>query len=265
MTRVARYLRLLAIQLRISVASAMAYRANFVIEGVMSLAWMALALLPLIVLFEDRDTVAGWDAPSALIVMGYFMAVHAVLEGLISPSLVELVEKIRSGSFDYVLLKPVDAQAMISASRYEPWKVFELAGALVVVTYALVQRGAPPAAGDVALGLMLFGTGVVAAYALWILCAAASFWVVRLDNLMYLLGAIFDTGRWPVQVFPRAWRLVFTFVVPVAVMTTYPAQALLGRLDAPGVVATVCGSLLLLAVSRVVWRTAIRSYTSASS
>jgi viologen exporter family transport system permease protein len=260
-----RILRLLAIQLRISVASAMAYRANFVVEGVMSLAWMAVTLLPLIVVFHGRDTVAGWDAPSAMVVIAYFMGVRAVLEGLISPSLVELVEKIRSGSFDYVLLKPVDAQAMISASRYEPWKVFDLAGALALVGYALHQRATLPSAGDAALGIVLFGTGVVATYALWILCAAASFWVVRLDNLMYLLGAIFDTARWPVQVFPRGWQLVFTFVIPVAVMTTYPAKALLGTLGAPAALATIGGSLVLLAISRVVWRTAIRSYTSASS
>jgi ABC-2 type transport system permease protein len=260
-----RYLRLLAVQLRVSLASAMAYRANFFVEGVMSLVWMAITLLPLIVLFDGRRTVAGWDAPSALVVIGYFMAVRAVLEGLISPSLVDLVEKIRSGSFDYVLLKPVDAQAMISASRYEPWKVFDLAGAIAVVIYAFVQRGAPPPAADLVLGVVLFGAGVLATYALWILCAAASFWVVRLDNLMYLLGAIFDTARWPVQVFPGVWRTIFTFVIPVAVMTTYPAMAMLGRLDARTALATVGGALGLLVLSRLVWRTAIRSYTSASS
>jgi ABC-2 type transport system permease protein len=226
---------------------------------------MALTLLPLIVLFGGRDRVAGWDAPSALIVVAYFMAVRAVIEGLISPSLVDLVERIRSGSFDYVLLKPVDAQAMISASRYEPWKVFDLAGALAIAIYALAQRPAAPTAGDIALGIALFGAGVLAAYALWILCAAAAFWVGRLDNLMYLLGAIFDTARWPVQVFPAAWRFVLTFVIPVAVMTTYPAKALLGQLSARDALATMGGSLALLAISRAVWRTAIRSYTSASS
>lgn len=260
-----RYLRLLAVQLRVSVASAMAYRANFLVQGVMSLAWMALTLLPLIVVFSGRHEVTGWDAPSALIVMAYFLAVRAVLEGVINPSLVDLVEKIRTGSFDYVLLKPVDAQAMISASRYEPWKVFDLAGAITVAIYAFAQRDAPPSAANLGLGVVLFGSGVLAAYALWILCAAASFWVVRLDNLMYLLGAIFDTARWPVQVFPDVWRIIFTFVIPVAVMTTYPAKALLGELDAQTALATLGGSLALLVLSRVVWRTAIRSYTSASS
>jgi ABC-2 type transport system permease protein len=260
-----RYLRLLAIQLRVSTASAMAYRANFLIQGAISLVWMGITLLPLIVLFNGRETVAGWDAPSALIVIAYFMAVHAVLEGMISPSLVDLVEKIRVGSFDYVLLKPVDAQASISTSRYEPWKVFDLAGAIIVVIYAFLRRGAAPSASNLVLGILLFGTGVLATYALWILCAAASFWVVRLDNLMHLLGAIFDTARWPVHVFPGVWRILFTYVIPVAIMTTYPAQALLGTLDVRTAFATVGGSLLLLAVSRVVWRTAIRSYTSASS
>ncbi|HEY0480900.1 MAG TPA: ABC-2 family transporter protein [Kofleriaceae bacterium] len=261
-----RYLRLFALQLRVSAASAMAYRANFLIQGAMSLLWTALALLPLIVVFGQRDQLAGWSAPAALILMAYFLAVRAVMEGMISPSLVDLVEKIRSGSFDYVLLKPIDAQAMISASHYEPWRVFDLLGAIAIVIYAFAQPGAPPLSlPHLALGIALFVAGVLAAYALWILCAAASFWVVRLDNLMYLLGAIFDIARWPVDIFRGGWRFVFTFVIPVAVMTTFPAEGLLGRLHAGKIAAIFGGTLALLALSRLVWRTAIRSYTSASS
>ncbi len=260
-----RYLRLLAVQMKISVAAGMAYRADFLLEGVMAIAWMALTLLPLVVLYQGRATVAGWDAPSALIVIAYFLAVRAVLEGVVSPSFVDLVERVRSGAFDYVLLKPVDAQAIISASRFEPWKIFDLLGAIALVIYAFVQLGHAPGLGEIGLGLVLFIAGILAMYSLWILCAAASFWVVRLDNLTYLLGAIFDIGRWPVQVFRGLWRFVFTFVIPVAVMTTFPAMALLGRLDASTALATIGGSLGLVVLSRLVWRSAIRSYTSASS
>lgn len=260
-----RYLRLLAVQLRISLAQAMTYRANFLVEGAMSLVWTALTLLPLEVVFRDRAAVAGWTAPSAMIVIGYFLAVRAVLDGVITPSLVDLVEKIRTGSFDYVLLKPVDAQVMVSGSRYEPWKICDLAVAILVMIYAFVRRGSPPAAADVALGVVLFGAGVLASYALWIVCAAASFWVGRIDNLIYLLGAIFDTARWPIDVFSGVWRIIFTFVIPVAIMTTYPAKALLGQLDARASIATVAGALVLVVASRLIWRAAIRSYTSASS
>ena len=260
-----RYVRLALLQLRISGSAAMAYRANFLVEGAMTMVQAGLTLLPLVVLYSGRDQVAGWDATSALVVMGYFMGVHAVLEGIISPSLVELVTQIRTGAFDYVLLKPVDAQFMISASRYELWKIFDLLAALALVVYAFVRRGHPPAAEDVALGIALFVSGVAAMYGLFIACAAASFWVVRMDNLMYLLSAIFDTARWPVQIFRGAWRIVFTFVIPVAVMTTFPAMALLGRLPLRTALGTVAGAIGLLVVGRLVWRAAIRSYTSASS
>jgi ABC-2 type transport system permease protein len=262
---IAKYLRLAAVQLRISAAAAMAYRADFLIEGAMSAAGLAVVLLPLIVLFGTRDSVAGWDPASALVVIAYFTAIKAVLEGLVSPSVVDLVERIRSGAFDYVLLKPADAQVMVSVSRIEPWRVFDLIGGVLIAVYAFVQRGGPPAPADLALGLLLFVAGVLAMYALWIICAAASFWVVRLDNLAYLLGAIFDTARWPIQVFRGVWRVVFTLVIPVAIMTTYPAMALLGELDALTALETLGGSLALLALARLMWRAAIRGYTSASS
>lgn len=263
---VRRYLRLAAVQARISAAAGMAYRSDFLIEGVMTIAWAALTLLPLVVLYSGREEVAGWDVSAALIVMAYFMAVKAVLEGVISPSLIDLVERIRSGAFDYVLLKPIDAQAMISASRVEPWKIFDILAAVGLAIYAFWRRGeGPPAIADVALGLVMFAAGVVAMYSIWIVFAAASFWVVRLDNLTFLIGAIFDTARWPVYVFRGVWRVIFTFVFPIAVMTTYPAMALLGTLDAETAFLTLGGTSVLLVISRLVWRTAIRNYTSASS
>jgi ABC-2 type transport system permease protein len=259
------YLRLVAVQLRTSMAQAMAYRFNFIFQGVFSLAWMGVALIPLLIAFDKRPMVAGWDRNSALVMMAYFMAVKAIMEGIISPSLTNLVESIRSGAFDYTLLKPVDAQLMISASRYEPWRIFDLLGAIGLAIYAFVQKGHAPEPQHLAAGLGLFIAGIFAVYALWIVCAAASFWVVRLDNLVYLLQAVFDIARWPVQVFSPVWRLLFTFVIPVAVMTTFPAMALLGTLSPRAALATVGGSLLMLVVSRMIWRSAIRNYTSASS
>ena len=260
-----RYLGLFVLQLRISAAQAMAYRANFMIEGALSLVWMGITLLPLIVLFEDRPQVAGWDASSALVLIAYFTALRALIEGLITPSLTDLVERIRSGAFDYVLLKPMDAQAIMSASRCEPWKVFDLLSAIALAVYAFARRGHGPGAAELGGGLVLLAAGAIAVYALWIACAAASFWVVRLDNLIYLLESVFDVARWPVQIFRGAWRIVFTFVIPVAVMTTFPAMALLGRLDARTALATIGGALAMLLVSRLLWRAAIRNYTSASS
>jgi len=262
---VIRYLKLFLAQARVSVMTSMQYRADFFVEGAMSLYWLAWNLLPLTILYAERDKVAGWDYGSALVVIGWFMVLRALLEGVITTSLIDTVERIRSGSFDYVLLKPADPQFLVSTSRLSPWRIVDLAGGICVVIYAFYRLGRAPSAGDVAAGVLLLFAGAAAMYSLWLMAAAASFWVVRMDNLTFLLGAIFDTARWPVQVFPGVWRNVFTFVIPVAVMTTFPAMALLGRLDAETTLATLAGSAAMLLISRLVWRAAIRSYTSASS
>lgn len=262
--QLARVGAVLAAQLRASAMTAMQYRTNFLVSGLVALYAVAWNFLPLVILFGERQVVAGWDFPSALVVTGVFVVVRAVLEGLITPSFEDAIARIRNGSFDYVLLKPLDAMLLVAASKVEPWKALELVAGLGIFGYAFLELGRPPAIADLALGAVLLGSALVAAFSLWLAAVSLSFWAVRLDNLMHLLSAVFDLGRWPISVFRGALRVVFTVVVPIALMTSYPAMALLGRLDGLTAAASVAGSALLLAGSRLLWRRAIAAYTSAA-
>ena len=80
---------------------------------------------------------------------------------------------------------------------------------------------------------------------------------------------MFDVGRWPTDVLRGVWRgtltIVFTVVFPVALMTTYPALALLGRLDRKTALLALAGGVVFAIVARRVWRRALAMYTSASS
>jgi ABC-2 type transport system permease protein len=66
-------------------------------------------------------------------------------------------------------------------------------------------------------------------------------------------------------VFRGALRVVFTVVIPIALMTTFPAKALLGTLDALDAAATLGGAAAFSAFARWVWLRSIARYTSASS
>src|SRR5262245_11327484 len=122
-----------------------------------------------------------------------------------------------------------------------------------------------PGPDHLAQAAILLVVAVLLLYSIWILVVSASFWVVRVDNLSYLFGSLFDAGRWPVTVFQRPLRLIFTFVFPLALMTTYPSRALLGKLDLATAALVLVGGLAFAACARLVWRRAIRFYTSASS
>jgi ABC-2 type transport system permease protein len=261
----ARYARLFGVQVRASAASAMQYRIDFAIQGLISLYWLGWNLVPLLVLYGVRDSVAGWDFPSALVVIAWFTVLRGLLDGAINPSLIGVVEKIRTGEFDYLLLKPADAQFLVSTARYEPWKVIDILGGIGLAVVAFAMMGRVPAPGDVALCALLLLAGALVLYSLWILIISASFWVIRLDNLVYLFMAVFDAARWPIAVFRGFWRVLFTLIIPLALMTTFPAMAVLGTLQARTALFGLGGAILFAAIARVLWRRAIGSYTSASS
>lgn len=260
-----RYLRLLAAELRLSLSLGMQYRWNFLIDGALSLVWTALGIVPLYIAFHGRPALMGWSYEGALVVVGWFTLLKGILEGAVSPSLVAVVEQIRQGTLDFVLLKPADAQFLVSTAKFEPWKIIDGLAALVIFGWAFTLLGHWPPASAVLLSLLLLLSATLVLYSVWIMVIAAAFFVVRLDNLVYLFGAIFDFARWPVTVFKGFFRLFFTFVIPLGVMTTYPAQALLGTLSAQTAVASIGGSLLFSLLARAVWTRALGRYTSASS
>lgn len=263
--RLRRYLRLLWVQARASMMVAMQYRADFVVQGAMSVYWLGFNLIPLLILYGQRDSVAGWDFGSALVVIGWFTVLRGILEGGINPSLVDVVERVRTGEFDFVLLKPADAQFLVSTARFAPWKLVDISGGIVVVSIAFAKLDKVPSPQHVALALAMLLCGAVVLYSLWILVISASFYVIRIDNLSYLFMSLFDAARWPVHVFRGIWRFLFTFVIPLALMTTYPAMAILGWLDVQTVLLSLLGSLVFAALARALWKGAIGSYTSASS
>jgi ABC-2 type transport system permease protein len=262
---VLRYLRLLGVQLRASTAIAMQYRVEFLVEGALAVFWTGWALVPLLVVFGVRKGVAGWTFEEALVVMGWFTLVKGILEGAVNPSLAAVVEHIRKGTLDFVLLKPADAQFLVSTARFEPWRVVDLLGGVAIFAVAFHRMGRWPGAGDVGAALVLLACAALILYSLWILVVSAAFYVVKIDNLSFLFVSIYDAARWPISVFRGALRFVFTFVVPLALLTTYPALALLGRLDVIRAAQALLGAVVFAAFSRFVWTRSIARYTSASS
>jgi ABC-2 type transport system permease protein len=258
-----RYLRLLGVQLRASALVAMQYRWDFLVDGVIEAFWTVTALVPLVVVYRARDSIAGWSFPEALVVAAWFTMLQGILEGAINPSLTSVVEHIRKGTLDFVLLKPADAQFLVSTGRIYPWRALNVLTAVVLFGVAFHRLGRSPSLGDVGQALVLLAAATTLLYALWIMTVSLAFYVVKIDNLTYLFSSVFDAARWPIGIFRGVIRFVFTFVIPLAVMTTFPAQALLGTLSLRVTALSVLGAAAFAAAARVVWVRALAKYTSA--
>lgn len=255
---------LLAALLRTSLANAMQYRADFVFDGITGVMRVFGVLVPVVLVFSQRDEVLGWTAPELTLVTGLFFLAQAVLTGLVEPNLGEVVDAVRSGSFDFLLLKPVDAQLLASFRRVAPARLWDLLAAVALVGWASSQLPAP-SVPDVLAAVVTGVAGLAALYSVWLLAICTSFWFVRVDNLRFLLWSVSDAGRWPLRVFGPLIRTVLVVVVPIGVATTFPALALRGDWTWGLVAGAVAVGGGFLVGSRFVWRRALASYTSASS
>jgi ABC-2 type transport system permease protein len=260
-----RYLGLFWVRVRASLQVTLQYRWEFVFGSIMAVFWMFWNLMPMIIVWGQRPSIAGWSFAEALLVTAWFTLLRSLLEGAVQPSLIAVVEQIRTGTLDFVLLKPADTQFLVSTAKFEVLNFVDAFGAIAMVVFGLWKLHRVPSLMQLGAALLLTVASAALLYALAILVISAAFYVVRLDNLIYLFNSVFDAGRWPASVFRGAWRLVFTFVIPLALMTTYPALALLGRLTGATAARALAGTVLFVLASRLVWRRSIKHYRSASS
>jgi ABC-2 type transport system permease protein len=258
-----RYLLLFASQLRASALVTLQYRAEFLFGLVLTAIWTASALTPLLVLYSNRPGFAGWSWSEALLVVGWFNLLKGVQSSLIAPSMQEAVERIRSGTLDFVLIKPADSQFLISTTRFEIKEISDIVVGLAILTYAIWHLPRLPSPASSALAALLLLCAAVILYGIWCMVMSLAFVFVKVDNLTYLFDSIFDAARWPAPIFRGALAFVFTFILPLTVMTTFPALALLARISPLQVGGAPLAAAVFFALSRLVWRQAVRHYSSA--
>ncbi len=258
-----RYVRLLGMQVRASLLLAMQYRLDFVLNVALSFFWAASSLVPLLVLFQKRDNIAGWSWYEALVVVAWFNVLKGLLTSVIQPSLTQVVEHIRKGTLDFVLIKPADAQFLVSTARFEFRQLADSVAGLGILVYALSHIGRLPSVAALLSTIVLLICAVAILYAIWIVVVSLAFVFVKVDNLSYLFLSLYDAARWPASIFRGSLAVVFTFVLPLALMTTYPALAILDKLAPTRLAVAVGTALLFTGVSRLVWLRSIRGYTSA--
>ena len=247
-----------------SIAAEMEYRANFIIAFVSSALSLGASVFTLRLFFMHGATLGGWTWVQALVVMGIFTILQGFSTAVLQPNLNRIVEHVREGTLDFVLLKPIDSQFWLSLRRVSPWGVPDmLLGAVLI---GLGATHSPITALAILALLASLITSFLILYSLWFLMATTTIWFVQIYNVTEVLRGLLDAGRFPIDAFPQgAYRIVFTFIVPVAFMTTMPARALLGAATLTSLLTAASIALGLLLATRLFFKFALRYYTSASS
>ncbi|HWG84892.1 MAG TPA: ABC-2 family transporter protein [Deinococcales bacterium] len=259
-----RHLRLAGLFASASIAARMEYRTNFLLNTLTALLEVGGAILGLVVLFADGQRLGGWTQREALVVVGVYNLVNGAISTYIRPNLGRIASLVRDGALDFRLLKPVDTQFIVSVRDFNLFAVPGMLLGLAVIVWAAWDLPGVTLAGA-AFGALMVVAGLAIVYSLWFMLSTTAFWFVKVENASELFNGFFQAGQFPVTAFPGWARVMFTFIIPIAFITTVPAELVVGRAGPERALLAAGVAVALIVISRLFWQHAIRSYTSASS
>jgi len=257
--------KLLSAFLKVNLQMALAYRADTIVNILLNLMWLGWELLSLSIIFNNTETIAGWGFGEILALLGVFRLIHTLMIAIVWPNTEKFNQSIRDGSMDYTLLQPVNSMFLVTFSRITVWRAWDLVLAFVLIAVGINISESTVTVPQFLTFLLLTASGAIVIYSLWIVLIALTFWFTKFDNNVTILQALMDAGRYPATVYPAWLRVIVTFVVPVAVATNVPLQALRGDLNLSRIVMYVGIGVVSFLIASQVWKRGLKQYSGASS
>src|SRR5262245_45930306 len=228
------YGRVLRTFFRNSIVREMAFRGNFLIEVVTNAFWFGAQLVFFTLIFGNVKEMNGWSRDQFFAFMATGMIINTLIEAFFMPNCANFSELIRTGNLDFALLKPIDTQFLVSFEKLDLGALCHLVFPLALIGYALTELGRPLGAADIAsyIGLVLPGTAFF--YGLMGILASTSVWFGRNQGLYEFWFYITIFARYPRGIYGGSpagelLRLAFSYVLPILLVVTVPAEVVVGK------------------------------------
>jgi ABC-2 type transport system permease protein len=258
-------LRVSWLYLKLGVLNELQYRVNFFVSLLQMAIALVTGLVVLALVYSHTQELNGWTKPELLCVLGIQILMGGLIRTWIQPNMTRLIEEVRDGKLDFTLTKPEDSQVLVSVREVRIWQVVDIISGAVVLAVGVSRITTNVGVGDAiafALALLL---GAVLIYCFWLVLATVAFRVVNMWHAVELFDGIFQTGRWPVGIYPLWLRFGVTFLVPIAFAVTVPAEALTSRLNWETLLFAFVFASVLFGATRWFWRFGLKRYTGASA
>jgi ABC-2 type transport system permease protein len=260
-------LRQYTVLLRLGLASAVQYRADFAMTALGAICYEAVSLAFVGVVVYAFGSIGGWSLVEVAFVYGIRSMGHA-LHGVLSGQLWSTDSVVREGEFDRFLLRPVHPLIQLLTRRFQVTAVGDIVFGLVVLSITAVAAPIAWSVGSVAYLVAAVVGSAFLESAVMLAIASSSFRLLVSSPILQMADTVFVTfGPYPLSVLPRTVAYLLTFALPLAYAAFFPAALLLGRTDDLFVPVWVAAAspavgLLLYAAAVLLFHRQMRHYSS---
>src|SRR5881398_404626 len=257
-----RYLKIYGALWKNSVVREMGFKTNFLLWIVVEMLWFALQLSFMFVIYSHTDRIGTWSKWQVVMLLGASHFIQQIFTAVFLTNCTQLSELIRTGRLDFMLLLPVNTRFMISFRQVDLGGFVNAASAVAVMIYAGKQLHLSPGWEQILGFGSLAAVGIVIHYALMFLLASVSFWTVRAQGIVWGYYNLFNIARLPDEAFHGLFKAVFTFAIPMLLVSNVPARLLVRKLGSPlEMLLLLAMAVICLVISESIWRLSVKHYT----
>lgn len=221
----------------------------------------------LILMFSRFGNIGAWSMERILLIYAMAVASFGLAESFCRGFDYFPWKMIRTGDFDRVLLRPCSLCFQIAGSYFHLHRLSRVTGALCMIIWSLWKQGISLGSTDIIMVLLALAGGFLTYSGVFILTSGLAFFTVKgLDWIFILTNASYQVARCPADYMPRFLRNMFTFFMPMLVISYYPASAICGWGESywKGFLALPAGVAFLI-FSLFIFRFGVRHYKSTGS
>lgn len=258
--------------LRIQVRSQLQYPVSFILEVVSSTFTLGFYFVAFALTFTRFRDIGGWTLGEIAFIWGLAEFSFGTMDMLFSGFDYDAFgPMVRLGRFDQLLLRPMNITLQVVGSRFVLRRLGKMAEGLIIFIYGLCQLEIHWTILKIIYLPVLSISQILFFGSLFIIGATTTFWTMeRLEILNAFTYGGNEVMSYPLYIFPRPIRWVFTYLVPVAFMSYFPAVYILDKPDpfqAPTFIsflAPIVAAILFYLAMRF-WRFGVRNYQSTGS
>jgi ABC-2 type transport system permease protein len=262
MNNLNRYLKIWFIFFRTSLARDLSFRLSFFTGIIGSFCFVALSYF-LIFFITSKANFGNFSQAEMWVLLGNFYILQYLVFFFFYRSAIRLIRNIRSGAFDFYLLKPMDSQFMVSVLSGGVHNLLAILFGVAVLVWSLINLGNPVNIYQIVFAIITIILGSVAFYSLVLLLICLNFRYGYLEDVLGFLISFQELARYPIDAFLRLPLLVLIFVIPFSALTTVPTVILIaGEFPVTMVSLFLFFSAVFILLVRKLWFKTIRQYTS---
>lgn len=263
---IARYFSIYGALWKTSVTREMSFKGNFILWIIVELLWFGLQLSFVSVVFSQTSSIGSWSAWEVVLLTGVSNFIQQIYQAFFLVNCTNLSELVRTGKMDFLLLLPINTRFVVSTRQVDISSFANAAFAACVMAFAAHKLHLHPSLMELFGFAALCIVGLMIHYSLMFMLASVSFWTVRAQGIVWGYYNLFNIARLPDEAFRGAFKAVFTFALPVLLVSNVPVRVLADKLTSWHSWAWLLGlGFVWAAISQWFWRLSLRHYTSAST